>query len=250
MARQKGVIAIEGKIDGLSFYKTKFGNIVRKTGGFNGERILKEAAYARTRENSMEFGNASKASSLLRRALKNMHYYMSDNLVSSRATQVMRKVIDFDATSERGKRSVSHGILHSDAKAILKGFNFNAQAVLNNVLIKPFTVNTETGVVTINELVPLTGIAFSDGATHVLFIGAWSKLNFDTGMYETLLTNVVDLPIDNTPSTITLTPTGPAPSITGTSVFALQIAFTQLVNGVHYSLNNGAYNCLCVIGVA
>ncbi len=62
------------------------------------------------------------------------------------------------------------------------------------------------------------------------------------------LTNAVNLPIDGTPEAVTLTPTA-VPSGTGVKIFMLKVEFFQLVNGVQYSLKNGAYNALRVLDV-
>ena len=43
MARLKGILKIEGQLDGLSFYNWNGQIIVRKTGGFDGEKIKKNA---------------------------------------------------------------------------------------------------------------------------------------------------------------------------------------------------------------
>jgi hypothetical protein len=43
---------------------------------------------------------------------------------------------------------------------------------------------------------------------------------------------------------------GTAPTGTGTDVFLLMVEFFQEVNGVQYSMNNGAYNALAIVDVA
>lgn len=49
-------------------------------------------------------------------------------------------------------------------------------------------------------------------------------------------------------STITLTPTA-IPLGTGTNIFLLKVEFLQQVNGIQYSLMNGAYNALSIVEI-
>ena len=249
MAKQDSIINILGTLNGLTFYKTQDGYIVRKKGGFTTSRIATDPVFARTRENSKEFGNAAKAGKLLRTALSNLMLNASDNRVTPRLTQVMRNLLNSDTTSERGKRNVATAILDAPAQEMLNGFNFNKNAVLSSVLKKAFTVDVVTGIIEINGLIPLKDIVCPKGATNVTFKGAWVKLDFANEKYEVVNSNVIDLPIDNTPTVVTLTPNGTPPKLTGTTVFAMNIEFMQLVNGQEYSMNNGTFNSLCIVDV-
>jgi hypothetical protein len=58
MARQKGIIKLEGTIGDVSFYKSKDGYLAREKGGVDGDRIKNDPAFQRTRENGSEFGRA------------------------------------------------------------------------------------------------------------------------------------------------------------------------------------------------
>src|SRR5690606_27695700 len=117
------------------------------------------------------------------------------------------------------------------AKALLKNFNFNKKAILGSILFQPYTVNTGTGVITINGLEPINHINFPAGATHVTFKGSWLKLDFATGLYDIQASNVVNLPIDATATNVVLTP-GSVPTGTGTDLYLLQIEFFQEVNTI------------------
>ena len=125
MARQNGILKVTGKLDDLSFYKSKEGYLVRTKGGVPKERIQNDPAFVRTRENGAEFGQSAYAGKLLRVAVRNMLLNAGDSRVTSRLTQVMSKVKNYDVTSARGDRKVSIGLTDDAAKALLKGFNFN-----------------------------------------------------------------------------------------------------------------------------
>lgn len=248
MARQKGIIKLKGKIGDLSFYKTQDGHLAREKGGVDAERIQNDPAFVRTRENGAEFGSSAVAGKNLRVALFAMLQTASDNRVVSRLTKVMTDIKNLDATSARGDRNVGVAIVLPAAKALLKNFNFNKKAILGSILFKPYSVNTLTGVITINGLEPVNHINFPAGATHVTLKGAWLKLDFATGLYDLQASNVVNLPINAVATNVVLTPAG-VPAGAGTDIFLLQIEFFQEVNLIQYSLKDGAHNSLTVVDV-
>ena len=65
MARQNGILKITGKLDDLSFYKSKDGFLVRTKGGVSKDRINNDPAFVRTRENGTEFAESAYAGKLL-----------------------------------------------------------------------------------------------------------------------------------------------------------------------------------------
>jgi hypothetical protein len=73
-------------------------------------------------------------------------------------------------------------------------------------------------------------------------------MNFATNVVDFKLTNVQNVAINGTASTITLTPTA-VPTGTGARVLLLKMEFFQLINGVQYSLKNGSYNALKIVEV-
>jgi hypothetical protein len=248
MARQTGIIKLKGKIGDLSFYKTKDGHLAREKGGVEADRIKNDPAFVRTRENGAEFGAAASSGKFSRDSLRPIANTASDNRVVARMTRLMTKIKNLDATSARGKRNAGVAMALATAKALLKGFEFNKNALLGSILYKPYAVNTTTGVITIPGLVPVNDIAWPAGATHISLTGCYANLNYATNVADVKLTNVVNLLIDGTTTAVTLTPTA-VPAGTGTKVFLLKIEFFQMVNGVQYSLKNGAYNALKVIEV-
>lgn len=248
MAKLKGILKIEGTLQEMTFYKTQDGSLVKTKSGVSGDRIANDPAFARTRENGSEFGSSATAGKVLRDAVRNMVATASDNRVTSRVTQIMTQIKNLDTTSLRGERSVDVGIATAEGKALLKNFNFNDKAILGAILYKPYAVDTTTGVISIANLVPINEIAAPTGTTHVSLKGAFAIVDFDLGTSDVGYTNVTNLPIDPTSTSVTLTP-DTVPAGTGTKLFLLQIEFFQEVNAVQYSLNNGAYNALAIIEV-
>ena len=248
MARQKGIIKLTGKIGDLSFYKTKDGYLAREKGGVDGERIKKDPAFARTRENGSEFGLAATSGKTLRDAFRPLMMRAADNRITSRLTRLMSDIRKLDTTSDRGKRSVAVAIQNQPAKDMLKGFNFNVRSMLNAILYRPYTLDTSSGEIEIVDLVPINHIAAPPNSTHVSFTAAWGKVNFADGVSDLSISPAVNLPIDSAQTTVTATPPT-APGGTGTDVFILLVEFFQEVNGTQYSLNDGGYNALNIVDV-
>ncbi|MEY3501519.1 MAG: hypothetical protein RL308_3192 [Bacteroidota bacterium] len=248
MARQNGLIKIKGTLDNVSFYKTKDGDLARMKTSVDGKRIANDPAFVRTRENNSEFGSSAKAGKLTRDNLRPISMNATDGRVVARMTKIMTEIKNLDTTSVRGQRNVGVAMATAQAKALLKGFEFNNDAMLSSMLFKPWAVNTSTGVISITGLVPTLDIIFPEGATHVSFSGAYANINYATGIADVKLTNAQNLPITGTSSAITLTPTA-VPTGTGAKLFLLKIEFFQMVNSVQYSLKNGAFNALKIIDV-
>src|SRR5690606_28795908 len=109
MARQKGIIKIEGTLGDITFYKSKDGYMAREKGGIDANRMSSDPAFQRTRENGAEFGRAGKAGKVLRNALRPMFLNSADSRMVGRLTQRMVKIIQTDPVSERGERQVVNG---------------------------------------------------------------------------------------------------------------------------------------------
>ncbi|MDX2361561.1 MAG: hypothetical protein QNK23_12195 [Crocinitomicaceae bacterium] len=248
MARQKGIIKLDGTIGGITFYKTQDGYLAKEKSGVEADRIKNDPAFERTRENGMEFGTSAKSGKLLRDAIRTMMQNASDGRVTSRLTKLMTQIKNLDATSERGQRTVGTGMVTSEAKALLNGFNFNDKAILGSILFNPYNVDPATGVITLTGLVPINEISATPGATHIALRGAWAKIDFATGETDVQQSNVVNLSIDATLTDVILTPAAVATG-TGNDVFLLMIEFFQEVNGNQYTLKNGSYNALSIVEV-
>ncbi|MDB5273753.1 MAG: hypothetical protein JWO58_2120 [Chitinophagaceae bacterium] len=249
MAKQNGILKFRGTIDDLNFYQSQDGQLVRKKTSVDAARIASDPSFIRTRENGAEFGAAGKAGKIIRDALKPLMADVADNRVTSRITKLMSDIRKLDKTSVRGKRTPAIGLQSAEGKALLKGFNFNIDAVLSSVLSTAFTVDTATGVITLQPIVPLNDILFPPAATHLVISGGFANVDLASGVYELQQTSTPSTPIDAQTLNITLNPPA-VPAGTGTKLFLLKIEFFQNVNGADYSLNNGAYNALSIVEVA
>jgi len=249
MPKQKGIIKLEGTMDDVTFYKTRDGYLAKTKSGVSASRINTDPRFARTRENMHEFTSAAKSGKHLREAAHALMQTASDSRVISRLQKTMSAIEKLDTTSVRGERNVGVAIAAPSAKALLKGFEFNDRSQIGSILFKPYTVTTLTGVIKIVGLVPINDIAPPPHATHLTLRGAYAVVNFVNGTNEIQFTNEVNLPIDATATTVTLTPAA-VPSLVGTKIYLLQIEFFQQVNAVQYILNDGIFNALVIAEVA
>ncbi len=248
MARQKSIIKLQGTIGGISFYKSKDGYLAREKGGVDGTRIANDPAFARTRENGAEFANAASAGKLLRDTVRVLGMNASDSRVAARLTQVMTRIKNLDEANSRGERSAAEGISTEQGKALLRGFNFNSNAVLGSVLYKPFQVDTATGKINIGSIVTQDEIAYPQGATHIIFKSGFACIDFETGASELQVSEPKRLAINGENQELSVMPAD-IPEIEGTQFILLCIEFVQEVNGNDYSLKNGAYNALCIVEI-
>lgn len=248
MAKQKGIIKLEGTIGDITFFKSKDGYIARGNNPVSGDRIANDPAFQRTRENGQEFGRAGKAGKLLRNALRSLLQNASDSRMVSRLTTEMLKVIQADATSQRGQRNVLDG-----ETEMLTNFEFNIGGKLSTTFFAPFSgsIDRVTGALKIDvpAFVPTNMIAAPAGASHFKLVSAGALVDFENEVYVYDEKSTAELPIDGMPTAVIALTNAVTPASTKPLFLLLGISFYQEVNGTHYPLKNGAYNALQIVAV-
>jgi hypothetical protein len=248
MARQKGIIKLDGTIGDITFYKSKDGYLAREKGGIPADRIANDPAFQRTRENGAEFGRAGKAGKVLRNAIRALLQNASDSRMVSRLTQKMVEVIHEDITNTRGQRNVIDG-----EAELLAGFEFNINGKLGTTLYAPYTVTIDrvAGTIAANipAFVPANMIAAPGGATHFKIVSAGAEVDFENESFVAATQATAILPWDaNATAVINL-----SNAVTANSAhplfLMLGVEFYQEVNGQMYPLKNGAYNALAIAEV-
>lgn len=248
MAKQKGIIKLDGTIGDITFYKSQDGYLAREKGGIPADRIANDPNFQRTRENGAEFGRAGKAGKVLRNAIRNLLQNASDSKMVSRLTTEMVKVIQADTTNLRGLRNVIDG----EAELLL-GFEFNINGKLGTTLYAPFTSTIDrvagTLTVALPAFIPLNMIAAPGGATHFKLNSAGAEIDFENETFVLDTQASIILPIDVNPTaTINLSNTLTANS-THPLLLVFGIEFYQEVNGQMYSLRNGSFNALSLVAI-
>ena len=249
MARQKGIIKLDGTIGGITFYKSQDGYLAREKGGVSADKIANDPNFQRTRENGEEFGRAGKAGKLLRNAIRAMLQNASDSRMVSRLTAEMVKVIQEDVTNVRGLRNVIDG-----EAELLEGFEFNISGKLGTTIYAPFTATIDrvAGTLTANipAFVPINMIAAPGGSTHFKIVSTGAEIDFEneTFVMDAQATGV--LPWDATATAVINLVNAVTANSTHPLFLALGIEFYQEVNGQMYPLKNGAYNALALVKVS
>jgi hypothetical protein len=248
MARQSGLIKLNGTLGGITFYKTQDGHLAREKGGVEASRIANDPNFQRTRENGAEFGAAGKAGKLLRTSLRTILQNSADNRMVGRLTSEMVKVIQADLTNPRGQRNVIDG-----EAELLEGFEFNIKGKLGNALYAPYTatINRTAGTleVVLASFVPYTMIAAPAGTTHFKIETAGAEVDFENEAFVVDENASAIIAWDTVATAaITLTNTVTANS-TKPLFLVLGVEFYQEVNGQMYPLKNGVYNPLAIVKV-
>jgi hypothetical protein len=249
MARQKGVLRLQGQMGGISFYRTsKDGYLAREKGGVDAERIKNDPAFERTRENGAEFGRAGAAGKLLRTAFRTMILNSADSRMASRLTREMVKVVQADSTNIRGMRNVVDGDVE-----LLQGFEFNDNGKLSRTLFAPFTSSIDrvagTIEVDIPAFVPGNRIAAPQGATHIRLISGGVEVDFASGQYVVNTSESALLELGPQLEPAIALSNAVTPASTQPLFLAFGIEFYQEVNGEWYPLKNGAFNALSLVEI-
>ena len=248
MAKQKGIIKLDGTIGGITFYKSQDGYLAREKGGVSADKIANDPNFQRTRENGEEFGRAGKAGKLLRNSIRAMLQNASDSRMVSRLTAEMVKVIQEDITNNRGLRNVIDG-----EAELLEGFEFNRNGKLGTTLYAPFTGTIDrvagTLTATIPSFVPINMIAAPGGTTHFKVVSAGTEIDFENETFVMDSQASAILPWDATATAALSLANAVTANSTHPLFLALGVEFYQEVNGQMYSLKNGSYNPLALIKV-
>ncbi len=249
MAKQKGIIKLEGTIGDITFYKSQDGYLAREKGGVPADRIANDPAFQRTRENGSEFGRAGNAGKILRTSIRALLQNASDSRMVSRLTQKMVEVIQADVTNTRGQRNVIDG-----EAELLEGFEFNITGKLGTALYAPFTGTIDrvagTLVIDIPAFIPSNMIAAPGGTTHFKIISVGSEVDFENESFVATTSETAIMPWDATATAAINLSNEVTANSTHPLFLALGIEFYQEVNGTNYPLKNGAFNALALVKVS
>ncbi|MFI2741245.1 hypothetical protein ACG2LH_00785 [Zhouia sp. PK063] len=248
MAKQSGIIKLEGLLGDISFYKTSEGFKVREKGGVSAKRIANDPAFQRTRENNAEFGQAGKSSKILRNALQLVVQKAKDKYMTSRLTTAMLAVVKTDTQHTRGQRMAANGNLQ-----LLRNFEFNSNGKLDAALLVLYAleVNRTAGEVqlALEEYQPNSLIVPPAGTTHYQISLALAEVDLTAGTFVFAMKQTEVLPYNATNVAAETLTAAITPETTLPVFVVLGVEFFQEVNGAMYSLKNGSYNALKLIAV-
>ncbi len=178
MAKNIGLIKISGKVGDLQFFNKDGNAYVGLKSGVSKDRIKKDPAFKRTRENMAEFGGAASVSKNIREYLIPLRSLFEKNL-HVRLTSIIRLMIN-TGTGVRGKRAVEFSLNQEE----LNGYELNVKSKVSEILYASMGVATNPernqAVVSIAEFLPTDYLLIPEGATHYkIHTAALSVSNFE-----------------------------------------------------------------------
>jgi len=265
MSRQKGLIRLEGNLDGIAFYKSGGDYLARMANGPSKSKIQNDPAYVRTRENNQEFGGAATVGKAFRTAFAEMVRTMGDRYFSARLTQLFKKVC-VGGTGARGQREISASL----QPEVLLHVEFNKQRPFGSICNAPFMVSANADrnevIVDTPNISSNVYVAAPSTATHFRItaaIGTLSDYSFDLSLHAYVPTSPDFNALGASVSSVSMALHGglapqpvnlvanfagaPVIPVDVAVIVALGIDFYQRVNGVDYLLAQG--NAMKVVTV-
>jgi len=239
MAKQKGIVFLEGTIGGINFYYRKGVPTARVAGGgFNKKAIKTSPRMIRVREQNSEFANCSKVNKEFKNAIWPFLAGYKDGSLHSRLMQLFLSIRDGDTVSARGKREVWQGISNENGKRLLGNFVFTPKRPQLLPCTYTFDWNTMQFKVSAFDVKQLR---FPDGA-DVMEVGLGViRFDFEHLTYTTEWANPLTIDRNFTGNSFSLGVAN-SPVGTGQLLSIVRVAFYLNVNEKPYLLpGDGAY---------
>jgi hypothetical protein len=249
MAKQRGVHKLEGTIDELTYYQRGGKQFARKRTTLRGDRIKTDPAFSRVQETFQEFGMVARTGKLIRKAFGAPINKISDGRLFLRMNSALHAIKVLDNVNPAGSRTIGQALETPEARAILTGFGLNQNAVLDQIVQAPISVDAVTGIVSVTGLVPDDMLKAPYPATHFSLQSVWTRIDFETGAFKTIITNGAPMLIDATVQDIELTPAS-VPQGNGRDLIALTVRFYKTVNGIMLPLYDSGHQAGEIISVA
>ncbi len=160
----------------------------------------------------------------------------------------MIKVIQADATNNRGERNVIDG-----EAALLTGFEFNQNGRLDKTFFAPYshTIDRTAGTlsVSIPEFVSNNFIVAPAGSSHFKLVLGGAAVDFENGSYQNGLADGGEQVLTASALPAQTLSVAITPASTSPIFLVFGIEFYQAVNSKLYPLRNGAFNALAIVEV-
>lgn len=238
MGKLKGIVQFTGQLDGLSFYEMNGKIIVRKTGGFDGDKIKNDANYTRVRENSSEFAHCAEKGKYFRNSLQPYLKQLHIPYVHNRVLGLFQELSRLDLVSARGKRSVINGLQKVEAKRVIECFEFDKNLSFDAVFPFTYAVDLLEGNLTVPNF-NSSLLKKVTSATHVNLQFVVVGLDFEhpSSFIQNSSSKITLSLQDATEADLEFNCALPeSPTVFG----LLYLEFFQRVNDVDYDLQEGA----------
>lgn len=248
MARQKGIIQLEGTLGDINFYFRKGKPVARKAGGgFNAKNIKTSATMVRVRENNTEFGNCSKVKKVFRLSLHPFLNAYKEGTLHGRMMQLLQQIKTFDTISERGKRTVGNGIQTPNGKIAFQQFLFTPKRSVSKTLMATTAFDWENYSYTVCGF-KSSRVRFPVSATHFELSLGVLCFDFATLTHKMFMGAPLLIARDFKADTFSLKPTH-LPEAYGMQFAFVGLQFFQEVNGIMYLLQEEGAIGLELVGI-
>ena len=129
MARQTGIIRLNGQIGGLDFYQSEGVDMVRNKTGPTTKQFKKDKAFENSRKASSDFGTAGGLAGKLKRVIIYMYGPALNPQINSQLTGKFISVLAKDSIHPKGERRILYGDVSK-----LVGIDFTANTNLRSTL--------------------------------------------------------------------------------------------------------------------
>ncbi|MDX2271024.1 MAG: hypothetical protein NW237_03615 [Cyanobacteriota bacterium] len=235
MARNKGIIQLQGTVGGLTFKRD--GTISQAVGS-------RPVTAERTKENNTEFAIAAKQAKVIRDALRGLD--VGDRFLAGRMVKVVRSGVALDPDNERGKRILSN----NEARQVLPKFELNGNANLTSVAPLAWVVAGDALTITKMGGGVLTprDIYAPAGTTDISVMALVATVNLDPDVLSVVEAGMTAFPVVGNPGAAEWSvPLPEDPNLL--TLGAVGVKFFQRVNGELYSLRNGSYDVAQIVVV-
>lgn len=245
MAKVKSIVALNGTIGGINFYKRKGVLLARAAGGgFNGEAIRTKASMQRVRENGSEFKDCMQTVQFFKQGLQPFLGTFKDGTLHQRLVSLFTQIKNLDAVAARGSRTVFGGLQTAAGQGLLNPYLLTSGSRLEEVLRQPFVFDWASGL----SIPDFEGgrVSFPAGATHLSLQIGYLSLDFAQHTSSFRSNDTVYLSAaDAAPVALP----APAPvAAEGMTMSVVLARFVQEVNGQFYALKSEQSVVMEVVG--
>lgn len=235
MAKQKGIVQLEGTVNDLNFYKLNGKIVVRRAGGgFTSQNIKNHPNMERIRENGSEFGHCSRINKVFRQALLPFYEGHRLTLFHSHLMSLFIPLKNLDSISVRGERRVHNGIATAEGKRLLPDFQYTPDC--NPIKVLPFDVLVDWSANSCSiSGISIKEVPFITGASHIRIQFGVLDFDFESSEYKLYLAPKEFLSRSFSDTDLTLS-VPDVPEQFGTRMAVLGVRYYQEVSGELYPL--------------
>lgn len=249
MARQNGIVVLNGTIGGLNFYIRKGEAFVRKAGGgFDGNAIRNKASMVRVRENGSEFGTCTKATKHFKMSLNPFMVLYKDGSRHQRLVRLFSEIKNLDEVSLRGERNVHHGLLTEEGRKKLSGYVITSGQSLEQALLHPFQFGWGSQGFTMSDFLA-SRVNFPKGATHIELQAGYLLIDFECKEYSFSKSEPFIIGKNAETTSLQVVPSVIPEGNDGFKIGVMLLRFMQEVNGELYPFKEAPYTVMELVYV-